>query len=165
MNLDVTPLLQAAVMSYRSPDSNGSNGALGLAKLMRISNGILSRKVSPTDAGAHCSPEEFITICKETGDLAPLHALAAALGCVVMPMTQGGAGEMSPTLATNFKEDGEWLQAASAAYAAPAVSDNMLAQATREGIESIRATANTLGQLCAKNAEGKVARLTPVKAA
>lgn len=165
MKLEITPLLQAAVLSYRSPDSNGSNGALGLSKLMRISNGILSRKVSPTDAGAHCSPEEVITICRETGDLSPLHAMAAALGCVLLPMSQAGAAEMSPTLATNFKEDGEWLQAASAAYAAPALSDNMLAKATQEGIESIRATANTLGQLYAKNAEGKAVRLTPVKAA
>lgn len=164
MKFDVTPLLQAAVAKYRSPDEDGSNGALGLAKLMRISNGILSRKVSPLDTGAHCSPEEFITICRETGDLTPLHAMAAALGCVLLPMSPEAAADVSPVLATNFKEDGEWLQAASAAYAAPALSDNQLAQATKEGIESIQATANTLGQLYAKNASTKAMRGMPLKA-
>jgi len=165
MKFDVTPLLQAAVQSYRSPDPDGSNGALGLSKLMRISNGILSRKVSPLDSGAHCSPEEILTICKETGDLAPLHAMAAALGCVLLPMSPEAAADVSPTLATNFKEDGEWLQAASAAYAAPSLSDNQLAQATKDGIESIQATANTLGQLYAKNASTKSARVMPIRAA
>lgn len=165
MKLDVTPLLQAAVQSYRSPDADGSNGALGLSKLMRISNGILSRKVSPVDTGAHCSPEEFITICRETGDLAPLHAMAAALGCVLLPMAPGALRDVSPVLATNFKEDGEWLQAASAAYASPTLSDNQLAAATKEGIESIKATADTLGQLYAKNAASKEARVTPLRAA
>lgn len=155
MKLDVTHLLQAAVEGYRSPDSDGSNGALGLSKLMRISNGILSRKVNPLDKGAHCSPEEIITVCRETGDLGPLHAMAAALGCVVLPMAPVAAADVSPTLATNFKEDGEWLQAASAAYAAPSLSDNQLAQATKEGIDSIRATAETIGQLYAKNAATK----------
>lgn len=165
MKLDVTPLLQAAVQSYRSPDPEGSNGALGLSKLMRISNGILSRKVSPVDTGAHCSPEEFITICRETGDLAPLHAMAAALGCVLLPMAPAVARDVSPVLATNFKEDGEWLQAASAAYASPTLSDNQLAAATKEGIESIKATADTLGQLYAKNAASKESRVTSLRAA
>ncbi|MGQ3179766.1 MAG: phage regulatory CII family protein, partial [Blastomonas fulva] len=73
MNLDITPLLQAAVMGYRSPEPNGSNGALGLSKLMGISNGILSRKVNPLDTGSHCSPEEVVKICRESGDLTPLH--------------------------------------------------------------------------------------------
>jgi hypothetical protein len=164
MKLDITPLLQAAVQSYRSPDADGSNGALGLSKLMRISNGILSRKVSPVDTGAHCSPEEFVTICRETGDLAPLHAMAAALGCVLLPMTADASKDVSPVLATNFREDGEWLQAASAAYASPALSDNQLAAATKEGIESIKATAETIGHLYAKNAENKAARSATLKA-
>lgn len=160
MKLDVTHMLQAAVEAFRSPDSDGSNGALGLSKLMRISNGILSRKVNPLDKGAHCSPEEVITICRETGDLGPLHAMAAALGCVLLPMSGEAAQDISPVLATNFKESGEWFQAASAAYAAPALSDNQLAAAAKEGIESIKATAETIGQLYAKNAASKPAKPT-----
>lgn len=155
MKIDVTHTLQAAVENYRSPDSDGSNGALGLSKLMRISNGILSRKVNPLDKGAHCSPEEVITICRETGDLGPLHAMAAALGCVLLPMAPGGAADVSPVLATNFKEAGEWFQAATAAYAAPSLTDNQLAAATKEGIDNIKATAETLGHLYAMNAAAK----------
>jgi hypothetical protein len=149
--MNVTTLLQTAVTNYRSPDSNGSNGSLGLSKLMGISNGSLSRKVSPNDPVSHCSPEEVVFICKTTGDMAPFLAMAAALGCVVLPMSVDRAADVSPTLATNFKEDGEWLQAASTAYAAPVLSDNLLAQVTREGIESMSATAATLMQLQAKH--------------
>jgi len=165
MKLDVTPLLQAAVLSYRSPDPDGSNGALGLSKLMHISNGILSRKVSPLDNGAHCSPEEFVTICRETGDLAPLHAIAAALGCVLLPMAPEVAADVSPVLATNFKEDGEWLHAAADACADQALSDNKLAKAMKEGVDSIRATTNTIGHLFAMNAATKAARVTPLRSA
>jgi hypothetical protein len=91
--------------------------------------------------------------------------MAAALGCVLLPMAPEVAADVSPVLATNFKEDGEWLQAASAAYAAPALSDNQLAAATKEGIESIKATADTLGQLYAKNAATKASRVSPLRAA
>lgn len=159
---DVTTLLQAAVSGYRSPDPHGSNGSLGLSKIMGISNGSLSRKVSPNDPASHCSPAELITICRETGNLGPLHAMAAALGCVLLPMTQSAAADVSPVLADNFKEDGEWLGAASAAHAAPVLTDNLLAVATREGIESISATARTLMHLHQKNAATKPGALKAV---
>jgi hypothetical protein len=154
--VNIKSLLQAAVSKYRSAEPNGSNGAVGLAKeVLHVSNGNLSRKVNPNDETCHCSPDEVIAICKATGDLGPLHAMAAALGCVLMPMAGGEVGDMPAVLASNVKEDGEWFQAAAMAYAAPKLSDNQLANAAKEGIESMSATARTLMHLYAKNESDK----------
>ena len=158
--MDITSLLQDAVRSFRSTEENGHNGVKGLAAAMRMQSASLSHKVSPTYPTAHLSPEEFIEVCKRTGDMAPFYAMAAALGCVVLPMTVPQAQDVSPTLATNFKEDGEWLQAASSAFAAPSVSDNMLAKATKEAFESIGATVNTIMQLQAKHDAGMPSKPT-----
>lgn len=155
--MDVTLLLQKAVTGYRSPKTDGSNGSLGLSKILGISNGSLSRKVSPNDSASHCSPDEVITICKETGDLAPMHAMAAQLGCVLMPISLEGGKDLSPDLASNFKELGEWLQAASAANAAPSLSDNAMAVLSSEMIEGLSATITTFQKLKAKHAAGKPA--------
>lgn len=151
MKLNVTPLLQAAVSNYRSPDSNGSNGSLGLSKLMGISNGILSRKVSPNDPGAHLSPEELTFVCKETGDVSAFQAMAMELGYLLMPMHVASAGDTAPSLAGTFKELGEWLQAASAANSMPSVSDNTLVGLQRELLEGITASLQTFNELKAKN--------------
>lgn len=149
--MNIKSLLQAAVSKYRSTEPNGSNGAVGLAKeVLHVSNGNLSRKVNPNDDTCHCSPDEVIAICKATGDLGPMHAMAAALGCVLIPMAGEALGDMPAVLATNVKEDGEWFQAAAMAYAAPKLSDNQLATAAKEGIESMSATARTIMHLYSK---------------
>lgn len=154
--MNIKLLLQNALGNYRSTKPEGSNGALGMAKeVLHISNGNLSRKVNPNDSTCHCSPEEVIAICKATGDLGPMHAMAAALGCVLLPMAGAEAGAIPVVLATNIKEDGEWFQAAAQAYAAPKLSDNQLAVATKEGIESMSATARSIMHLYAKNEADK----------
>ena len=155
LNLDITPLLQAAVTGYRSPDPNGSNGSLGLSRLLRVSNGVLSRKVSPNDPGSHCSPDEIVAICRETGDLAPMHAMAAQLGCLLMPAMPLAPGDISPDLARNFKELGDWLQAAATAHAADTITDNTLAVLSRELIEVISESVNMFARLKAKHDAGK----------
>jgi hypothetical protein len=133
---DVTHLLQAAVSSYRSPDSNGSNGAVGLSKLMGISNGILSRKVSPNDPACHLSPAELVKVCKETGDHAALVAMAMELGYVLMPLEVDLADDATCAMGKTFKESGEWLQKASAANAKPNLTPNELDDLQRELFES-----------------------------
>jgi len=159
---DITTLLQTAVSNYRSPDSNGSNGSLGLSKILGISNGSLSRKVSPNDPVSHCSPAEVVAIVKHTGDLAPMHAMAAQVGCMLMPIELMGATDMAPDLATNFKELGEWLQAASAANAAEHISDNAMAGVTKELVEGIAACIATHQMIKAKHAAGKQVGLKAV---
>lgn len=154
--MNIKMLLQDALGLYRSKDPNGSNGASGMAKeVLHISNGNLSRKVNPNDTTCHCSPEEVIAICKATGDLGPMHAMAAALGCVLLPMAHGEMADLPVVLASNVKEDGEWFQAAAMAYAAPKLSDNQVALAAKEGIESISATARTIMHLYSKNEADK----------
>lgn len=159
MELNVKPLLQTAVMGYRSPDPNGSNGALGLSKLMGMSSSILSRKTNPLDTTAHCSPEELVRVCKETGNHAALHAMAMEVGYLLMPMHVASPADTSPSLSSNFKELGEWLQAASSANSAPSISDNTLAGLQRELIEGISASLQTFNELKARHAAAKPAHL------
>lgn len=159
MNLNVKPLLQAAVMGYRSQDPNGSNGALGLSKLMGLSNGILSRKTNPLDTTAHCSPEELVQVCKETGNHSAIQAMAMELGYLLMPMHAPSAADVAPSLSSNFKELGEWLQAASAANSAPSLSDNAMANLQRELIEGISASLQTFNELKARHAAAKPSHL------
>lgn len=157
MKLNFKPLLQATVMGYRSPDSDGSNGALGLAKILQVSNGILSRKVSPTDAAAHLSPEELVRVCQETGDVSAFQAMAMELGYLLMPMHVASPADTAPSLAGTFKELGEWLQAASAANSMPSVSDNTMGVLQRELLEGITASLQTFNELKAKHEAGKKA--------
>lgn len=158
---DITSLLQSAVAGYRSQDQHGSNGALGLSKLMRISNGSLSRKVSPTDNVSHCSPAEVVAICKLTGDLAPMHAMAAEVGCLLMPLGVSAAADLAPDLAANFKEVAEWLQVASAAHAAgqAALTDNKMAELGKEMIEAMASTIAAYQRLQAMHAAAKPTHL------
>jgi hypothetical protein len=135
---DVTSLLQTAVSNYRSPDSNGSNGSLGLSKLMGISNGSLSRKVSPNDPVSHVSPAELVKVCKETGDHSALIAMAMHLGYVLMPLNMESTDDLSPGMVKTIKESADWLQVASAANASPRLTANQLADAKRELFESIQ---------------------------
>ncbi|WP_219209464.1 phage regulatory CII family protein [Variovorax boronicumulans] len=154
---DLTPLLQTAVTNYRSPDSNGSNGSLGLSKLMGLSNGSLSRKVSPNDPVSHLSPAEFVTVCKTTGDHSAFLAMAMELGYLPMPMHTASTRDLAPSLSATFKELGEWLQAASAANSAPSLSDNGLMILQRELIEGIAASVQTFCELKAKHVGAKPA--------
>jgi hypothetical protein len=133
---DVTHLLQAAVYGYRSPDSDGSNGAKGLCKLLGISNSILSRKVSPNDSTCHLSPAELVRVCKETGDHAALIAMAMQLGYVLMPLDVDLTDDTNCPMGKTFKESGEWLQKASAANAKPTLTPNELDDLQRELFES-----------------------------
>ncbi|CAA2107692.1 phage regulatory CII family protein [Variovorax paradoxus] len=156
--MNIKALLQTAVGKYQSTKPNGSNGALGLAKeVLHISNGSLSRKVNPNDDGSHCSPEEVITICRESGDHAPLQAMAIELGYVLMPLQVGAVSEMAPSLAGNFKELGEWLQAASAAASSPngALTDNVINNLQRELFEGIFTSMQTFNEIRAKHEASK----------
>jgi hypothetical protein len=156
--MNIKSLLQAAASKYRSTKDNGSNGALGLAKeVLHISNGNLSRKVNPNDDTCHCSPEEVITICRESGDHAPLQAMAMELGYLLMPMHIASTADMAPSLAGTFKELGEWLQAATTANASASLSDNTIAALQRELLEGISSSIATFNELKAKHEGGKVA--------
>lgn len=148
---DVTHLLQNAVSSYRSPDSNGSNGALGLSKLLGISNGILSRKVSPNDPACHLSPAELVKVCKETGDHSAFVAMAMELGYVLMPLDVSLADDPSCPMGRTFKESGEWLQKASALNASPRPTPNQIEEARRELFESIAQDMRMFSMLQAKS--------------
>lgn len=152
---DLTPLLQTAVTNYRSPDSHGSNGSLGLSKLMGLSNGSLSRKVSPNDPVSHLSPAEFVTVCKKTGDHSAFLAMAIELGYLLMPMHQAEGDDTAPALVSNFKEVAEWLQAASTANAQPNLTRSTMASLKRELMEGIFASVKTYNELEAKSLASK----------
>ncbi|MBB1603329.1 phage regulatory CII family protein [Variovorax sp. UMC13] len=151
---DVTALLQDAVSKFRSTDPNGSNGAAGLSKLMGITAASLSHKVSPTYPTAHCSPREVLQICKLTGDMVPIQAMAAALGGVFVPLfcaSEADANSVSCKVASAFKENGEWLAAAGSANAQAVLNANQLAVAKREMMESIMASVRAFAALEAKH--------------
>lgn len=84
-------------------------GMAALAGFLGISEHSLQHKVSPSYPGAHCSPEELVTICEVTGDLGPLQAQAARLGQLVVPMpsAQGVQGDLAVKLAATCKNFGD----------------------------------------------------------
>lgn len=156
------PLLQTAVSGYRSQHEHGKNGAAGLsAEHMHIANGSLSRKVNPQDQTSHPSPAEIVTICRATGDLGVLHAMAADVGCLLMPLGVAAAADLAPDLAANFKEVADWLQVASAAHAAgpAALTDNKMAELGKEMIEAMASTIAAYQRLQAMHAAAKPTHL------
>lgn len=168
MRIDITRLLQDAVGKYLSVDPDGSNGAKGLAPVMGISAGSLSHKVSPTYPGAHCSPEEVVTICLETNDTAPIEAMCMAVGGAFLPhvTTLGDADvDGNKLITSSIKEFGEWLAEANGALNGPPITDSKMATLERELLESMQEGMRLHSLLRARHIAAKPVALREVRAA
>ena len=124
---------------YRAAHGH-ARGMADLAGYLGISEHSLGHKVSPTYPGAHCSPDEVVTICEVTGDLGPLVAMAQRLGQMLMPLPSGGAaaqGDLARRLAEACREFGEFVSEISGDLADGRVTQTELRRIEREAGELI----------------------------
>lgn len=130
--MNVTAALYRAAHGY-------PQGMAVLARFCGISENSLQHKVSPTYPGAHCSPDEFVTVCEVTGDLGPLQAMAGRLGQMVMPIpaATGVDGDLARKLAEACKEFGEFVTEISGDLADGRVTPNEMQRIEREAGELI----------------------------
>lgn len=137
-------------------------GMAALASALGIAESSLQNKVSITNPGAHCSPEEMARIMDITGDHGGLHALNARLGYVALalPQLSHAADDSAVQLMTaTIKEFGELMSEASTDLANGRVSDNELARITKEGVEAIASIQQLLAFAQQRNEAGKPAGL------
>lgn len=156
--MNITAALYRAAHNYPC-------GVAVLAGFLGCSEHSLQHKVSPSYPGAHCSPEELVTICEVTGDLGPLQAQAARLGQMLLPMPSvaGMDGDLALQLASACKEFGEMVTEISADLADGKVTPNEQRRIEREAAELIASIHALLGYTAglaefAKPAHLKVAR-------
>lgn len=131
-----------------------------LASALGIAESSLQNKMSITNPGAHCSPEEVARIMEITGDHGALIALNARLGYVAMALPQIGdsADDSAVQLMTvSIKEFGELMSGASTDLANGRVTDHELARITKEGVEAIAAIQHLLAFAQQRNADAKPA--------
>lgn len=123
---------------YRAAHGH-ARGMADLAGYLGISENSLGHKVSPTYPGAHCSPDEVVTICEVTGDLGPLQAMAQRLGQMLMPMPSSSAvqSDLARRLAEACREFGEFVTEISGDLADGTVTGTELARIEREAGELI----------------------------
>lgn len=137
---------------------NFASGMSILATMLGIAESSLQNKVSITNPGAHCSPEEMARIMDITGDHGALHALNARLGYVALalPRPADSADDSAVQLMTSsIKEFGELMAETSADLANGQVSDNELKRITKEGVEAIAAIQQLLAYVQQRNEAGK----------
>lgn len=147
--MDITIALQRAVRGFE-------HGSAALAARLDMSVTSLSHKVSPTYPTAHCSPEEVIEIMQVTGDHGPLHAMASALGYVLMPApTHLSDDETVVALTRAVKEFGEFIAEAGADLQDGRISDNELARIEREGAQALASIQRLLSVVSGINQAGK----------
>lgn len=130
--MNITAALYRAAHEY-------PQGMAVLAGFVGCSEHSLQHKVSPNYPGAHCSPQELVTICEITGDLSPLQAQAAKLGQMLLPLpaSQRVDGDLSRRLAATCQEFGEMLTEMSSDLADGAVTPNEQRRIEREAGELI----------------------------
>lgn len=130
--MNITAALYRAAHGYQG-------GMAKLAQFVGCSEHGLQHKVSPSYPGAHCSPDELVTICEVTQDLAPLQAMAMRLGQLVIPMPSaaGVEGDVAVKLAATCQSFGELIAEYSASLADGRVNQNELHRIEREGAELI----------------------------
>lgn len=129
-----------------------------LASALGVAESSLQNKVSITNPGAHCSPEEMARILELTGDHGALHALNARLGYVALalPRMSDASDDSAVQLMTSsIKEFGELMAETSADLANGQVSDNELKRITKEGVEAIAAIQQLLAYVQQRNEAGK----------
>lgn len=137
---------------------NFAQGMGILASALGIAESSLQNKVSITNPGAHCSPEEMARILELTGDHGALHALNARLGYVALALHRlsDAADDAAVQLMTSsIKEFGELMAETSADLANGQVSDNELKRITKEGVEAIAAIQQLLAYVQQRNEAGK----------
>ena len=151
--MNITDALYRAVHSY-------AGGSESLAPRMGMRASSLDHKVSPTYPGAHCSPEEMVTICELTGDHGPLQAMALRLGYALLPLqrpdTELGP-EFTQALAKTVREFGEFISEISTDLADARVSDNELRRIERELADMLAATQALYGLAARINRDAKPA--------
>lgn len=139
--MDITLALQRAVRGF-------PHGTAALAARLKMSESTLNHKVSPTYPGSGCFPEEAAEICEATGDMGALHAIAARLRHVAMPVPD--LGDETDTsvlrLAATVREFGEFVSQVAGALADNRVTGSELANIEREAAQTLAAI-NHLVQL------------------
>lgn len=149
--MDITIALQRAVRAFE-------HGTPALAARLGISQSSLLHKVSPTYPTAHCSPEEVVEIMQVTGDHGALHAMAGALGYVLLPgPSLELQGESALALARTVAEFGEFAVVTANALADGQVSDNERARIEREAAQALAAIQQLLQVAARINLAAKVA--------
>lgn len=138
--MNITAALHTAVHQFKG-------GTEGLAALMGISVNSLLHKVSPRDASAHCSPDQFVQVCEFTGDMGPLHALNAALGHQALPLLAASGAPCASELATAMKEASDVFVRASRALEDGRVTENELRRVEREVLEAFGAMSQLIVKL------------------
>lgn len=130
--MNITAALYRAAHGY-------PGGMAKLAQFVGCSEHGLQHKVSPSYPGAHCSPDEFVTICEVTQDLGPLQAMALRLGQLVVPLPSaaGVTGDVAVKLAATCQSFGELITEYSASLADGQVNQNELRRIEREGADLI----------------------------
>jgi hypothetical protein len=128
--MNITAALYRAAHGYQG-------GMAKLAQFVGCSEFGLQHKVSPSYLGAHCSPDELVTICEVTQDLGPLQAMAMRLGQLVIPLptAAGVKGDVAVKLAATCQSFGELITEYSTSLADGRVTQNELRRIEREGAE------------------------------
>lgn len=155
--MNTTALLYNAVRRFRGPEPEDSNGAAGLAPYLGMTATSLSHKVSPTYPSAHCSPDEVVSICRLTGDHAPVQAMAMQLGYALVPIVPANTLSTADAcrIAASAKEFGEFLAAAASSTADKKIKDAEMARITKEFAESMAAQAQLFAHLQAAHEGSK----------
>lgn len=132
--MDITRALYRAVHGW-------PHGTEALAAAVGMPRTSLLHKVSPTYAGAHCSPEEAVRIMLETGDHGAHHAQGALLGYIHLPAPalDDAGDETTQALAASVREFGEFVTRAATDLADGRCTGNELAAIEREGADAIAA--------------------------
>jgi len=133
-------------------------GIAVLANALGLAESSLHNKVSMTNHGAHCSPEEMAGIMELTGDHGALHSLAARLGYVLLAMPQMASEADQGYIedaARTMRECGEFIAAATAGMSDGKVTDNELRGIQKECAELIAAAQRVMAMAERINQDGK----------
>ena len=130
--MNITAALYRAAHGY-------APGIAALARFVGCSETSLNHKVSPAYPGAHCSPDELVTICEVTGDLGPLQAQAERLGQLLIPMPNAAVvgNDVAAKMAATCKSFGELIAEYSSDLADGKVTPNEILRIEREAGELI----------------------------
>lgn len=137
--------------------SDYRGGAVALAPLLGKSPSSLSHEVSPTCAHAKLGLLDAVKITAFSGDWRILHAFAAEVGALVVPIhsNAGGEAETLAALSRMAKEFADLVGATGLAMADGQVSDNELALLEREAGDLVAAAQQVLALARARNEAGK----------